>query len=246
MPKGIILSIIIPVFNEEKVLGVTLNELNKFLSEHNSCIELIVVNDASQDMSLDLIRGGLSGYQCVKIINNDLRQGKALSICEGLKIAQGEYIIFMDSDLSVPIKEISKVFERIKKGSDIIIGVRDEKDKDTVIERPLYRKAISKIYNALCNVLFFKNKVMDVGCGFKAFRREIAQELLSDLYIRSWIFDIEVLSRAFKNNYKVEQVSVSWIYKGCSHLNIYKDLFLSFLELFKLKFFLLSNKKYRL
>jgi len=241
--KRTILSIIIPVFNEEMVLGATLNELDKFLSGYNRHAELIIVNDASQDMSLKLIEDRLAKHQCVKIINNRVRKGKALSICDGLKIAQGQYIIFMDSDLSVPINEINKVFERIDNGAGIIIGVRSEKNKDTVIKRPFYRKIISKIYNKLCNILFFKNKIIDVGCGFKAFKREVAQELFADLYIKSWIFDIEVLSRAFKNNYKVEQVPVNWVYKGHSHLNIYKDLLLSFFELFRLKFFLLRSKK---
>jgi len=241
--KNIFLSIVIPVFNDEWILSETVGELNEYLIKNRNSIEIIFVNDNSIDTSLEIIKNKFckNQYEHITIINNKARKGKALCVRDGIMAAKGKYILFMDADLSVPIKEINKILQYIEDDADIIIGVRNEKDKSTIIVRPLYRKLISKIYNIISNLLFFRNKIIDVGCGFKTFKKEIVPFLFSNLYIKSWIFDTEVLFKAFKNNYKIKQISVDWIFKGYSHLNIYKDLPVAFYDLLKLKLFMIKK-----
>jgi len=241
--NDILLSIIVPVFNEERVLRETIDELHAYFRENGAGLELIIVDDNSADRSLDIIKEGFCKNSFAKILVNGTREKKAVSIKNGVKEARGRYVIFMDADLSVPLKEISKVLGCIKNGADIIIGIRDEGNKDMVVRRPIHRKIISRIYNAVCGVLFFNGKIKDVGCGFKAFKTEIARELFSSLYIKTWVFDAEILSRALKSNYEVTQIFVNWTYKGHSKINIYRDLLVAFFELVRLKLFFMSGQE---
>ena len=243
--KNAFLSIVIPIFNEERILSKTVEELTEYLINNSNPIEVIFINDNSTDASLEMLKNKLCSIQDkqIKIVNNTVRKGKALSVKDGIMLANGEYVIFMDADLSVPLKAMDKVVQYIdENNADIIIGSRNTEDKTTVIIRPYYRKLISKVYNKVCNILFFKNKIADVGCGFKVFRREVAKSLFLNLYIKSWIFDVEVIAGALKKNYKIKQMPVDWIFKGHSHLNIYRDLIVACCELFKLKLHILKNR----
>jgi len=239
--NDISLSIIVPVFNEERILAKTIAEFNNYFLNFGSNTELIVINDGSTDRSPDIIGTGLQGNYSLKIINNAARRGKALSVKNGIMAAEGRYVLFMDADLAVPLKEISKILKYTENDIDIIMGIRDEMDKDTVIARPLHRKIVTKIYNKICNILFFKNKIVDVGCGFKMFKKEIAKDLFLNLYIKSWVFDVELVTKAINNDYKIMQVPVDWIYNGHTHVNIYKDLIFASCELIRLKLHL-KNK----
>jgi dolichyl-phosphate beta-glucosyltransferase len=236
--NSVSLSIVVPIFNEEQILNDSIKELQECFIQNKGLLELIIVNDRSTDNSLEIVKNRFYTNQNIKIIDNKIRKGKAISVRDGIMMAEGEYIIFIDADLSVPVKEIKKILTHARSDTDVIIGVRDENNKTTVIIKPLYRKAISKIYNCLCNILFFKNKIIDIGCGFKAFKREVARDLFSNLYIKSWVFDVEILSKAIEKKYKIVQVPVDWAFKGKSHLNIYKDLVVAFCELLKFKIYL--------
>jgi dolichyl-phosphate beta-glucosyltransferase len=234
-----ILSIIIPVFNEEKVIDQTLRELEKyFIINEGMRLELIIVNDNSTDKSLKTIKDKFSNRQNIKIINNKIRKGKALCVHDGIMEAKGTYVMFMDADLAVPLHTIDKFLKYMNNGTDVVIGIRDTRGRETIVVRPFYRTIISKIYNMFCRALFFKRRIIDVGCGFKAFKKAVAHDLFSDLYIKSWIFDVEILSKAIEKRYKIAQVPVDWIFKGKSHLNVYKDLIVAGCELIRLKLYL--------
>jgi len=239
--QDIFLSIVIPVFNEEKILNQAIREMESLSFKYGTFLEFIIVNDNSIDKSLEIIQDKLADNKYVRIISNETRKGKASCVSNGIMAAQGKYIIFMDADLSVPLKEVDKFLKYMKGGIDIIIGIRDESNRSTVVIRPFYRKMISWLYNGICNLLFFKQEISDIGCGFKAFKREAAQDLFSNLYIKSWVFDTEILSKALRNNYKIVQLPVDWVFRGHSSLNIYKDLTTAFFELLKLKLFFMSR-----
>jgi len=237
------LSIIIPVFNEKEILNQTIGDIDKYFIGKEDFLEFIIVNDNSTDASMEIIRNKFTGRDHVRVIDNKTRQGKALSIRDGVMIAEGKYVIFMDADLSTPLKEIDRFFKYMKKGHDIIIGVRNERNKTTTVKRPISRRIVSRIYTALCNILFFKGSIADVGCGFKVFKKKIAQSLFLDLYIKSWVFDVEILSKALRNNYKIKEVPVEWIFKGPSSLNILKDSVAAFFALLRFKLFLIKNRR---
>ncbi|MFW6281936.1 MAG: glycosyltransferase family 2 protein, partial [bacterium] len=105
-------SIIIPAYNEEEKIGKTLKYLN-----FDWLKEIIVVNDGSQDNTLDIIQN----YP-VKVINFKKNRGKGKAIGAGLKKAQGEIIGLFDADLGKSISEINKIVKPVLKGkSDVTV-----------------------------------------------------------------------------------------------------------------------------
>jgi len=236
-------SIVVPVYNEADVISSSVEAIELYLDGLNLNYEIILVDDGSGDDTAGVIRRRLSQDGKIRFLQNPRNEGKGVAVKLGVFGCCGDYIMFMDADLSVPLGEISKILKCVKAGADIVIGVRDGNSKLTSVKRPVYRRMISFLYNAFCNQLFFKGKIIDIGCGFKLFKRDVALDLFSNMYIKSWVFDVEIISRAMSDNYKIEQVAVNWVFKGRSKLNIFKDLIVATFGLLRLKLFLMRSQK---
>jgi dolichyl-phosphate beta-glucosyltransferase len=242
-PRNKLYSLVMPVYNEQAVIGASVEAVKLYLDGLELSYELILVDDGSTDDTVQVISRYLNQIDKIRLLRNLRNEGKGSAVKLGIFAARGDYVMFMDADLSVPIKELSKIFKHIDESTDIVIGVRDAGSQGTVIKRPFYRKVISFLYNLFCNGLFFKGKMTDIGCGFKLFKKDIALNLFSNLYIKSWVFDVEILFKAISNNYKIRQVPVDWAFKGRSKVNVFKDLVMAVGELLRLKLFLWHTQK---
>ena len=120
--KKIKVSIIVPVYNEEKTLHLILEKIN----EQNITgikMEIIIVNDGSTDNSLNILKEFSHLYH--KLINLEKNKGKGGAVREGLKAATGEYILFQDADMEYDPSEYGKLLEPIiKQDADIVMGSR--------------------------------------------------------------------------------------------------------------------------
>jgi len=109
-----LVSVIIPAYNEADIIEETLANL-----DYRWIKEIIVINDGSEDKTLELIKKYI-----VKIINFRENKGKGRAVEAGLKAARGEVIAIIDADLGESVREISKLIEPIiKKNADIVIGI---------------------------------------------------------------------------------------------------------------------------
>lgn len=116
------LSILIPVYNEEKTLLNILKRINECKIDSFD-FETIIINDGSDDNTFNIIKENSNLYD--KVINLDKNRGKGFAIKSGLKIATGDYVIFQDADLEYDPKDFIKFTNLINKFSvDIIIGSR--------------------------------------------------------------------------------------------------------------------------
>src|SRR3989338_1380802 len=119
------LSIIIPAYNEEKRIGLTLSKIYGFLKTKSYKHEVILVDDGSNDKTILEAEGSeLAKINKLKIVKNVANKGKGFSVKNGILNSAGEYILFSDADLSTPIEEADKLFGYIKTGYDIVIGSR--------------------------------------------------------------------------------------------------------------------------
>ena len=120
--KQIVLSIIVPVFNEENTVIAILKKVNQ-LKEHNISFEVIVVDDGSSDNSLSLIKENQNLYD--QLISNERNYGKGYAIKKGLELSKGKYITFQDADLEYDPNDLVRFFTLIKNfNPDLIIGSR--------------------------------------------------------------------------------------------------------------------------
>lgn len=225
----IFLSVIIPCYNEEENLksGV-LGEVKNFLERQRYNWEVIISDDGSNDKSLSLINNFIKENPNCKLLKNK-HQGKPYAVKSGILAAEGKYILFTDLDQSTPIKEIDKLLPYFKKSYQVVIGSRGTVRKNS----PWFRKIMAYAFLTFRRLLILKN-IVDTQCGFKCFKKEVAQEIFNNLQIykqtkeeikggRVTAFDVEVLFLAEKLGYKVKEVPVIWEYVKTRKIDYFKE-----------------------
>lgn len=228
----IFLSIIIPAHNEEERLSPSLSSVQEFVNQQNYPIEVIVVENGSQDRTLEIARSFKAKMPCLKVIEEKER-GKGLAVRSGMLAATGEYRIFCDADFSMPVSEISKFIPAPGENYDVAIASRELPESKRVDE-PEFRHLIGRIFNSLVRYSLLPG-LQDTQCGFKAFRGDIAEQLFGMQTLTGWSFDAEIIFIAQRFGYKIIEVPITWYYKPGSRLNIFKDSFKMASDLFTIR-----------
>ena len=172
MNKSTIISIIIPVYNEEESLEKLFKELLDSMSPFLDW-EVIFVNDGSNDGS-DMILEKLSkSHQNIKLISFYKNFGKSDALGIGFEYAKGDIIVTMDADLQDDPKEIIYLINKIEEGWDMVSGWKKNR-KD-----PISKRYPSKFFNFITR-LFTGIKIHDFNCGLKAYKRKVIKSI--DLY----------------------------------------------------------------
>jgi glycosyltransferase involved in cell wall biosynthesis len=165
-----LVSIIVPVFNEEDCLDALNRELGEVLARLGRPHEIIFVNDGSTDGSRDIIEALARQNENVTAVNLQRNSGKSAALDAGFRLARGDVIFTMDADLQDDPAEIPRFIEEIEKGSDLVNGWKKSRLD------PLNKTMPSKLFN------LFTGRVSglslhDFNCGFKAYRRAALADL---------------------------------------------------------------------
>ena len=165
-----LLSIVIPVYNEKENIKDLYNEISPVLLNMNMGSEIIFVDDGSSDGSLELLTDLFEKHEDIKVVSFRRNFGKASALMAGFKETSGEIIVTMDGDLQDDPKEIPRFIEEIKKGLDLVSGWKFKRND------PVTKTIPSKFANMVIS-LFTRIKLHDLNCGFKAYRRDLVDEL---------------------------------------------------------------------
>ena len=226
------ISIIVPVFNEEKFIIETLKKIN--FQKKLFDIEVIVIDDCSTDNTYKLIQENPNLYD--KIIKNDKNIGKGASLRNGFSNASGELILIQDADTEYDPDEYSKLIEPFKKfNADVVLGSRF---KGSGAKRIIYftHQIANKLLTFLCNLLLNKN-FSDVETGYKVFRKEILEKI--KLEQNDFGIEIEMIMKFSKLNLKIYEVGINYngrTYKEGKKINLkdgLKALYLIFFYILK-------------
>ncbi len=199
-------SVVIPMYNENKIIASTACALSEFMERSFDDYEIIFFDDGSSDGSADTVEK--LGLTNVRVMSYGENRGKGCAVRHGILACKGDVIIFTDADLAYGTDVIydAVVAFQNEKNADIIIGSRNL-NKDGYGGYTLKRRLMSKIYiKLLCFVGGFK--LSDSQCGIKAFSSEAAERIFSDCLIDGFAFDFEVILRAQKQGYKIAEMPV--------------------------------------
>ena len=161
------ISIVIPVYNEEESLNELYNEIKKYTSSFN-LIEIIFVDDGSQDKSYSIMKKIADQDEIVKIIKFNKNHGKAEALSAGFNNSHGEIIITIDADLQDDPSEFTNLINKINEGWDVVSGWKKNR-KD-----PVSKRWPSKIFN-LVTQFFIGLKIHDFNCGIKAYKKHVVK-----------------------------------------------------------------------
>ncbi len=164
------LSIVIPVYNEEKNVLLLYRELKDVLEGMGKKYEIIFVDDGSIDSTSKAVTKISGKDSRVKAVSFRRNRGKSAALMEGFRKSKGNIIFTLDGDLQDNPREIPKFLDKIKKGYDIVNGWKFRRHD------PLTKTLPSRFFNFLTRLLTGV-RVHDSNCGFKAYRREAAESL---------------------------------------------------------------------
>ena len=164
-----LLSVIIPVFNEERNIPALLDRLKKALAGLEGGYEVIAVDDGSTDGSLEALKG-LTGALDLKVIELARNYGQSTALYAGIEDSSGRYILTIDADLQNHPEDIGKLLEKIEEGYDVVSGCRANRATS------LYRRLSSRLVNLLLSRMLGRD-FKDLGSGLKIFRREIFEDM---------------------------------------------------------------------
>ena len=198
------LSIVVPCYNESKDIAKNSEIIKKHLESIKQDYELILVNDGSKDNTKEVIES-IPG---VKALSYEPNRGKGGAVKYGIENATGDYVLFMDADLSTDLQAIDK-FLKLAPNYDMVIGSRHAKDSVIKKKQPALRVFIGWCCRKLVNMKFhFKYK--DTQCGFKAMRTDIAKKIVAKQVVNNFAFDVEYLYIASLNNLSIYEMGVIW------------------------------------
>lgn len=215
-----LLSLIIPAYNEAERLPRTLPGVIDFVQSQPFPVEVILVNNNSQDGTRQIADRFAAQYPFIKVLD-EMTQGKGAAVRTGMLAAKGEYLFMADADFSMPVEEISKFLPPQLDGYDVAIGSREAAGAVRYNE-PEYRHFMGRVFNFYVKVLAIPG-FEDTQCGFKCFRREVALDILPYQTIDGWAFDVELLFIALQRRYKVVEVPVQWYYGANSRISPVRD-----------------------
>lgn len=215
-----LLSIIIPAYNEERRIGATLASIASYLKKKDFDAEVIVVNNRSKDKTADVVKSFDPDFQHLRLLNEN-HAGKGYAVRKGMLEGRGKYRLFMDADNSTTIDHFEKMLPYLAEDEyDVVIGSLAVKGAKVVRGEPFWRVLLGKLGNKWIQIWAVWG-ISDTQRGFKVFTARAADHIFENVTIFGWGFDIEVLALARKFGYKIKEVGVRWDNDPDSKVNIW-------------------------
>ena len=222
------ITLVIPCYNEAKRIPLMVEELRKFDQAWGKPYELIVVNDGSQDNTLELldwdvkaISPNASRYQ---IIDSPANEGKGNALRLGLEASTGDFVLTLDADMATSPLELIN-WQQAQEGGlfskeKILIGSRLH--QQSKVKALWIRRFAGGVYNTAIR-LFTPVVEKDTQCGFKLYPGDSGRLLFSGLQVKGWAHDIEILYKAHLHGLIIKSMPVNWKHVDNEKISVFKD-----------------------
>jgi len=204
------ISVILPIYNEEKIISATIAEILKKLPKYAECFEIIAVDDGSSDKTPNILESLAKKYKNIHIVTHKPNQGYGAALQNGIQSAKYSWVFFMDADLQFDINDIVQLIPH-SEAFDLIVGYR--KDRADVPRRIF----MSHIYNTIVRMMF-PLPVRDVDCAFKLMRKSTVLDLgkLSN----SFFVSSELMIKAALQGARITELPVKHLPRTLGHSKV--------------------------
>jgi len=190
-------SLIIPIYNEERTLKTLIHELKKL----NDNIEIIIVDDGSDDNTKNI----LSFEKDLNIIQNNINKGKGYAIRTGIEHSKNDNIILIDGDMEIDINSIPKIISLYEKNDNVpITGIRWKKNDFNIFD-------INRLGNYIINALFnltYSSNYNDVLCCVKIIDKNLIKSL--ELKSDGFSIEVEIIAKLILNKIILDEIKISY------------------------------------
>lgn len=228
----LLLSIVVPVYNEEDRIVACVHAIRAFFERNRISGEILVVDDGSDDRTAMISARLASEYANVRALEEPHR-GKARAVISGLYASSGTFVGFSDVDLATPLETWLECHRALLSGAGVTIASREGQGASRIGE-PWYRHAMGRVFNGLTRSLLLPG-IHDTQCGFKFFTKDAIEKILPrcQLYAEASVvsrarvtaFDVELLYIARKLGMRIAVIPVTWTYGAQSKINPVTDTF---------------------
>jgi len=202
------LSIIVPVFLEEKTISNTLDEIEKKVKTPH---EVLVVYDIREDPTVVVVKEYIKNNKqsVIKLVQNSFGDGRGVvnAVRTGFKEMKGGAAVVVMADLSDDLRVIDTMFRNIEKGDDIVCGSRYMKG-GRVIGGPFIKKNLSRLAGLTAHY-FFKVPTHDITNAFKMYKKAVVDDIKLES-TGGFEYNFEIVAKAFKKGYKITEVPATW------------------------------------
>lgn len=199
-------SIVIPARSEAWRLPASIREIRRAFPSEDW--EFLIVIEKSFDGTVLVAGEAAAGDPRFRIIANPTARGKGFAVKTGMLQARGKIVLFMDADLSVPLRFVREFVEAAA-DADVVIASRRHPASVISIHQPWRREVAGRAFNLVLR-LAGATAFRDTQCGFKAFQKDAAREIFSRVFQDGFEFDVEVLALAEALGYRVVERPVEW------------------------------------
>jgi glycosyltransferase involved in cell wall biosynthesis len=229
------IDIVVPLYNEEKVLAKSVKTILDFLSgtKFPYPYTLTLANNASTDRSWSICQELAAIYPAVRPLDIGAK-GKGHAVRTAWAQSSGDILVFMDCDLASDLLFLRPLIEEVKSGRvHMSIGNRLG-PRSRIISRHPIRKIGSHVYNLSARMIL-GTSFDDHQCGFKAIDKKVFADLNKHLVERGWFFDTEMLAYAVKHGYTVSSIDVVWTEGEDSKVSFFSDSVRMFGDILRLR-----------
>jgi glycosyltransferase involved in cell wall biosynthesis len=215
---GVAVEVVIPVFNEERVLATSVATLHEHMArEFSFPFRITIADNASVDGTAAIARSLASRLEQVESLRLE-RKGRGHALRAAWSASEADVVAYMDVDLSTDLDALGDLLTPLLEGrADVMIGSRLARGAE--VTRGVRREVISRSYNILLRASLGLG-ISDAQCGFKAIRRDVLMPLLELVKDDSWFFDTELLYHARRSRLAIHEVPVRWVEDTDSRVQI--------------------------
>lgn len=234
-----LISIIIPCYNEEQRIGKTLEAIHSYLSSKEYLFEILVVDNGSKDKTKKVITDASEKMPGIRLISHR-SYGKGWAVKQGMLEAKGDYRLFTDADNSTDISHIDKLLPFALDGFDVVISSRRIEGAVISHPQPWYRQILGNLFAKLVRIIVPLG-IKDTQNGFKLFSAKVAEDIFTRQSIYFWAFDVEILALARKRGYKIKEVPITWMNDDQSKMSL-KGMIQMLIEVLNIRLMLFTKK----
>ena len=206
---GVLVEIVVPVHNEQRVLEASIVRLHRYLAAgFPFAFRITIADNASADATWLLAKRLAERLPDVRAVHV-AEKGRGRALRQVWSASDADVVAYMDVDLSTGLEALLPLVAPLLSGhSDLAIGTRLA--NGAAVVRGPRRELVSRCYNLLLRTAM-RARFTDAQCGFKAGRTEVVRALLPDVEDQEWFFDTELLLAAQHHGLRIHEVPVDWV-----------------------------------
>jgi len=197
-------TLIIPAYNEEEVIGDTLKSVSEFVGSKFDYV-LCVADDGSTDSTAEIVRRASDSDKRIYLVQLERNQGRGAVLTKALSQCKTKYAVYFDADLQIGLSVLPEVISDLRSGHDLVIGSKHHPDSKLQYSTSRFLSSVG--YRTFARLLLGCT-LHDFQCGLKGFNMDSTKRILPFVKHKGWSWDTEICVKAYWAGMSVKELPV--------------------------------------